>query len=855
MLFNTIYLNFFHKVFYYIPGHSFIEEQNIMTMLTLKLIFCTPRPFVGFYFLFYLTCVFIFYKARVSSLILKISFDLLIQLNFMQIMIHLFSKLFHGITSFRKDFYFQTIINLFVVYATYIQVYLYKTKKSVNNNASHWCFMGFLPEITVSSGILFVLGVMILFLLFFKVFVIFFGSDKNFLDYLRNFIQQVKEKLRPILVRYMLFREKVLLILLTKNKISSWILVRWFSVVMVYKYVTQDSLAHIPPEWFSIPTLFYGILCTSTHHDSLFALSMVIIIRFEMSSMLISRFYLVACRRTGCVDRLSRSAAIQTASVGLSGLAMWKYFDYRDTKIDADPRQLDRNSENERHKKGLVFFDIMELQFMNFIIFKCKIIFLDLTSFQKDGYFRRIINLFVVSLKHIRVNNNASNYCFIGFLSQEANNGILFTLGIGLGVIIGLSLGSMLFPKKTPDVVNDNTEALGELKNHISYLEEHLDVYESGLTSLKGLLEKVMSDILQSSYDIITISTGFLDLDRMIINIAQDANSIEPVEESLNSPLELFRFASFPLVFSICSALLLLIGFYGFIFTKKKNMSCRKLKIELSNGINTMNAFTLSINTASFGYHLLFICFVSLATLFIPMSWLIFVLPVTILSVPLGFTAWIQPYFYAKINVIKPILALLQALGILRSLMNLHAIVFYSRDNIYWFFVVFCYGFTAIYVLASRYNFYHRIILKEHLTLGVTVFLAFLLFLGFLGSYVRLLIGFSTMLVVLVRQHSPELLDPLLRVEPVDFPSGSTQSIFGFSWNSHQHTHNYPPKPKMSNWGKVGILLTAGTFVLGAGSYYHLSRQTTELVRQNDLEEVAQGLRSKESYLEKYKTK
>lgn len=40
-----------------------------MATLTLKLMFFIPQNFVSFYFLFYLTCVFIFSKTRVSRAI------------------------------------------------------------------------------------------------------------------------------------------------------------------------------------------------------------------------------------------------------------------------------------------------------------------------------------------------------------------------------------------------------------------------------------------------------------------------------------------------------------------------------------------------------------------------------------------------------------------------------------------------------------------------------------------------------------------------------------------------------------------------------------------------------------------
>ncbi len=95
--------------------------------------------------------------------------------------------------------------------------------------------------------------------------------------------------------------------------------------------------------------------------------------------------------------------------------------------------------------------------------------------------------------------------------------------------------------------------------------------------------------------------------------------------------------------------------------------------------------------------------------------------------------------------------------------------------------------------------------------------------------------------------YTPELLNPILHAEPPELPK--SKSIFSFSW--HTHTHNHIPQPKSINWTRLGFFVACGGLFIAGVTYYHTveaQKQTAEMKRKNDLEEVSLGLRTKEEY-------
>jgi len=274
----------------------------------------------------------------------------------------------------------------------------------------------------------------------------------------------------------------------------------------------------------------------------------------------------------------------------------------------------------------------------------------------------------------------------------------------------------------------------------------------------------------------------------------------------------------------------------------------------LNNGCQSdQNSFLPITNISISVYHFWFIGLAALLVIFFPVFWLLIIMPLTIISLLLvGFPFDFAHYFsFHKQNLVVPVLKFLAELNILKFFITLYSLVFYTITKVYLFFCLFCYGLTLLYMLVSRYYFYHKFVLREEFSLSSIWLICLLLFIGFCGSYLRILINVSIIIVAATRQYMPELLDPLLRVEPPDLPSGSNKSLFSFSYNNHNH--HYPPQPKTTTWGRLGIFVALGGVVISGATYYHMQRQTYEFTRQNDLEELSQGLITKEEYQERHK--
>jgi hypothetical protein len=263
---------------------------------------------------------------------------------------------------------------------------------------------------------------------------------------------------------------------------------------------------------------------------------------------------------------------------------------------------------------------------------------------------------------------------------------------------------------------------------------------------------------------------------------------------------------------------------------------------------------TTIINITVPFFHFFLIGIGALITMFFPIFWLIFIMPLTVISLILVFPCVIQ-YVFPRRNLIVIILNFLIEVNVFKFLTNLHSIVFYTKTKIYIMFVIFCYGLTIFYILVSRYNFYHKIVLRETFSFSTTLIIGVFLFIGLCGSYLRILINLSNIVVLAARAYVPEILDPILKVEPADYPINTPRNFLGFSKHTHNHNHYHPPQPKTTGWSRFGVIAALGTLAVGSATYYHtrlqtaeLQKQTQEFKRQNDLEELSQSLMTKEEY-------
>jgi hypothetical protein len=219
--------------------------------------------------------------------------------------------------------------------------------------------------------------------------------------------------------------------------------------------------------------------------------------------------------------------------------------------------------------------------------------------------------------------------------------------------------------------------------------------------------------------------------------------------------------------------------------------------------------------------------------------------------------------------------------GILTFLGRLHVFIFYSGNKNFYISAFMIHLMSFFYVILTRYYFYNFILLKKSPLIGVNYYLFLVAsFICLVAVYTRFLVTLSIICMNQLEILLPDLLPEVLKVEPILPPDDQSQpqvtsrSLLHVSYNNHNHNHNHPYKPRMSSWGKFGIGLGVCTLCVGSYTAYnsYLTAQAaiiqaqasaiqaqaslsqlSELQRQNDLQERAQGLISSEEYAKKWK--
>jgi len=262
-----------------------------------------------------------------------------------------------------------------------------------------------------------------------------------------------------------------------------------------------------------------------------------------------------------------------------------------------------------------------------------------------------------------------------------------------------------------------------------------------------------------------------------------------------------------------------------------------KIKKEIKVKVSNFGAdeTVITFNTYIPFVHLTIIFIISLLTVMYPKFWMFCVMPLIFLSLAISYGPFIQMFFPKK-NIVLLILKALKETQILDTAQKLHLLVFYTETKLYLLFASFCFGNTLMYMVVSRYNFYHKVVLHEHFTFGFSFLIITLLIIGFAGSYLRTLIGISNVIVSASRAYNPDLLFPILRTEPADYPpdTPNSQRYSLFSFERHQHHHNHLPKIKSTNWSKLTFFGTLAGLAISMAAYHHISKQTDAALRSAD---------------------
>jgi len=283
------------------------------------------------------------------------------------------------------------------------------------------------------------------------------------------------------------------------------------------------------------------------------------------------------------------------------------------------------------------------------------------------------------------------------------------------------------------------------------------------------------------------------------------------------------------------------------------------------NILNHVSTSTLGIPISIKGIFL--ICLGSLIVIFFPIVWVIIGFPLITISLALGMAA-VPENCYRFLNrfinipnfnsLIKTILSLMNLYDLLPIFTKLYLIIFYTTPQTYYNIRNFCYGLTILNILVSRYYFYHKIILHQVFSYSELTLITFLIFISYLGIYLRMAINSSIILTFLIKVYMPQLSHPVLRVEPPDLPPGKsskTFNLFNLNNSNHHHNHNHHYAPKNINWARCGLAVACLSLCISGATYYHVSqqtlearRQTLQLTRQADATEVAAGTMTKEEF-------
>jgi|SRR5579871_2422108 len=294
-------------------------------------------------------------------------------------------------------------------------------------------------------------------------------------------------------------------------------------------------------------------------------------------------------------------------------------------------------------------------------------------------------------------------------------------------------------------------------------------------------------------------------------------------------------------------------------------------------GAHAHERFPQIINILASWRHFCVVAFIVVLTFLFPRFWTIIILPIIILSFSLAGLPF--GLFKPKENSTKTLLQFLAEINVLKFFSNIHLLMYYSKQKIFVPLFILIHLLTLAYFCVSRYNFYHVVVLHEVYSIEKQFVILALLYITFAGYYFRLLVMLSTLIVMITRHLIPSLLPPILRVEPGDIPpEGPHKSIFSYTRTTHNH--HYSPQPKMGMAGRAAIAgSVAGVVIAGVTLYYthgqtlearrqtlearrqtleaekqtlEAKKQTYEFQRQNDLEELSQGIINKDQYNQRH---
>jgi hypothetical protein len=303
-----------------------------------------------------------------------------------------------------------------------------------------------------------------------------------------------------------------------------------------------------------------------------------------------------------------------------------------------------------------------------------------------------------------------------------------------------------------------------------------------------------------------------------------------------------------------CESIPMLFSKVNFLFSKYfSNHSFIFLKIALMGLLGT--------------FFLTLICYLS------PSFCLVFMIITTSVMLIICFPFHLNNKLNEKrLSLIKLFIEVIHTFNLINILATIYINVFSLTPKRFKMYAFFLFIPIFFYPIISRYYYY--LIIVDHAQISFNLYLLYssFLFLGLFFIYLRLTLTFSILVTHLTYTYNPTLLNPAILyildneppIEPIQ-PITTNKSLFHVDGSKHTHYHSYVFAN--SNFlKKLGICTAvAGTCMafytaLQMAQQTDIQRlhlkdsmeQTRQIDRQNDLEEVSQGLRSTESYNAKW---
>lgn len=236
---------------------------------------------------------------------------------------------------------------------------------------------------------------------------------------------------------------------------------------------------------------------------------------------------------------------------------------------------------------------------------------------------------------------------------------------------------------------------------------------------------------------------------------------------------------------------------------------------------------------------------------------------------------------FKKQEVLIQFLEILASIGILDFLAHLFISFFFLPSKRFNVFLSILITTNLLYLLVSRYIYLRHCTGIVYSYMPNDFVLYIIVLLGLSAVYLRILLAISLSLTVTAFNIRKDLLskdillafgeEPDSDSVPNPMPgnsgnnsNGGSRNIFNFGYNRHNH-YNYFPK-NGNGFKYAGVVIGFGSLALGTWALHVQQNQlrileaqlqaqlenNLELKRQNDLQEVNLGIKSKEDYIKKH---